>query len=121
MGCTAAFEDPKQWVTHCTAHFKRQPLPKIAKCVYCDDWSIDRHDDAWLLKLLHVLKHHQNGDAMAKESADMPLIHHLWQKKLLDPTQYKDLLNHKCLEPRAEAFGRTHSSRHERRRGRGNL
>lgn len=121
LGCAAIFPDRDDWETHCRAHFRGEEPPRHVQCPLCD-WSAacDDGSQAWDLRMHHLAHHHTMlGQTLHTSRPDFHLFHHLWQKRLIDDHDLKELRggNHNLTTPPAN-FVETNARQGPRRRDR---
>ncbi|KAF2281592.1 uncharacterized protein EI97DRAFT_364192, partial [Westerdykella ornata] len=121
LSCSYLSTDIDEWRTHCLSHFRGEEPPKSVTCPLCSDFSLTCLDGwtAWNARMEHVaLRHHAVGTSLRTSRPDFHLFQHLWQKRLIDDEDLKELKggNHN-LERAPGNFVVTHGRR-ERGRGR---
>ncbi|KAF2851059.1 hypothetical protein T440DRAFT_373212, partial [Plenodomus tracheiphilus IPT5] len=93
LGCGALFAARHEWETHCLSHFRGQEPPRSVQCPLCA-WSAARDDGAhaWHLRMQHLADAHtMRGQTLRTSRPDFRLFQHLWQKRLIDDHDLKEL------------------------------
>ncbi|KAJ4994482.1 hypothetical protein SVAN01_00311 [Stagonosporopsis vannaccii] len=103
LDCGFLCHDREQWETHTLSHFRGEAPPRSVVCPLCD-WEASRDDalGAWRLKMAHLADHHfAFGHTLSTSRPDFHLFHHLWQKRLIDDEDLKELKggNHNLARP----------------------
>ncbi|KAF2145963.1 uncharacterized protein K452DRAFT_304964 [Aplosporella prunicola CBS 121167] len=86
--------DPEQaWRTHVLSHFNGHPPPRSVCCPLCDDFEYTDATPglAWDKRMEHVAEHHRAGHTLAKARPDVHLYQYLWQKRIIDDAELKEL------------------------------
>lgn len=134
--CLLTFSDLEDWISHSLTHFKNVSPPNSNKCCFCPaDFHCGTGACSWRQRMLHVAFHHQLGHRLATARPDFELFTYLWNHRLIDDANYRDLkgnyedrsrrvlaypfppvtpLNHQSM-----AYTEAHRSRHHRERGAG--
>ena len=93
LNCRYLSHDKEEWEIHCLSHFHGEDPPRSVTCPLCD-WEISCNDgsEAWGLKSQHLASEHfQFGQNLRTSRPDFHLFHHLWQKRLIDDQDLKEL------------------------------
>ncbi|KAI8934941.1 hypothetical protein NX059_008608 [Plenodomus lindquistii] len=93
LNCPAIFSDKDDWETHCLAHFRGEEPPRSVQCPLCD-WSASCDDGstAWNHRMQHLAyAHTMLGQTLRTSRPDFHLFQHLWQKRLIDDHDLKEL------------------------------
>ncbi|KAF2741159.1 hypothetical protein EJ04DRAFT_518332 [Polyplosphaeria fusca] len=103
LGCSYISTDQEEWRTHCLSHFRGEEPPKSVQCPLCEDFrhTYDNGWTAWHYRMEHVAYHHQMGVTLRASRPDFHLFQHLWQKRLIDDQDLKELKggNHNLTRP----------------------
>ncbi|KAL9123259.1 MAG: hypothetical protein Q9187_000167 [Circinaria calcarea] len=93
--CLLIFTDFDEWFRHSLKHFHQAGPPTFSKCGFCDMQFRDTTGlECWKARMDHVALHHQLGAKLAHARPDFELFRYLWNRKLIDPAEYKSLLGH---------------------------
>lgn len=93
LNCQYLSQDKEEWEVHCLSHFRGEDPPRSVTCPLCD-WEISWNDgsEAWSFKLQHLASEHfQFGQNLSASRPDFRLFHHLWQRRLIDDQDLKEL------------------------------
>ncbi|OMP83918.1 hypothetical protein BK809_0001301 [Diplodia seriata] len=92
LGCHFQTTDETEWRLHSFGHFHGNTPPRSVICLLCG-WEFDHvdGDTAWDARLDHLAAHVRVGQATDKAPPDFTLIRHLWQKRIIDDAEYKEL------------------------------
>lgn len=123
LNCSLLFASQPDWQTHCLSHFRGEEPPRRVQCPLCD-WSTTHPDGAhaWTARMQHLAgAHTMRGQTLRTSRPDFHLFHHLWQKRLIDDYDLKELQggNHNLTSAVAnfvETNGRLGTRRGDRRR-----
>lgn len=115
LGCPFSSTDEAEWASHCDVHFRGQPPPRDIACHLCR-WSVPSGPTPWSVRQDHIAAHHWGGGVGKSTEKDIALIKHLWNRRIIDPAQYKELTAHGCLAERVEPVTYSHSREREGRR-----
>lgn len=93
LKCGYLSQDREEWETHCLSHFYGEEPPRSVSCPLCDwEESLDSGSTAWDLKMKHIAdEHFQYGQNLSASRPDFHLFTHLWQKRLIDDQDLKEL------------------------------
>ena len=93
LNCEYISRDEEEWKTHCLSHFYGEDPPRSVSCPLCDwEISLDRGTEAWASKMQHLAdKHFRYGQNLSASRPDFHLYTHLWQKRLIDDQDLKEL------------------------------
>lgn len=93
LNCGFLSRDKEEWKIHSLSHFYGEEPPRSVSCPLCDwEVSCDTGWDAWDLKAEHLLEQHLVlGEHLRTARPDFHLFTHLWQKKLIDDLELKEL------------------------------
>lgn len=93
LDCSYMSNDREEWATHCLSHFRGEEPPKSVQCPLCADWSYTSDDGwtVWNYKQEHMSYHHVLGQNLRASRPDYHLFQHLWQKRLIDDRDLKEL------------------------------
>lgn len=121
LSCRDMFDDKEQWETHCLSHFRGEEPPRSVQCPLCD-WATTCDDGwtSWNLRMQHLAYGHTMlGQTLRTSRPDFMLFQHLWQKRLIDDQDLKELKggNHNLTSPPGN-FVQTHVRGGRRRAGR---
>ncbi|KAF2017258.1 hypothetical protein BU24DRAFT_334836, partial [Aaosphaeria arxii CBS 175.79] len=94
LNCNYITHDPREWRTHCLSHWRGEEPPKEALCPLCDFKTYSESGFyAWELRMDHVEFHHSVlGETLRTSRPDFRMYHHLWQKRLIDDQDLKELM-----------------------------
>ncbi|XPS72151.1 hypothetical protein M3J07_004308 [Ascochyta lentis] len=93
LNCEYLSRDRNEWETHCLSHFHGENPPRSVLCPLCN-WEISCDDgsEAWGLRMHHLAdEHFAFGQNLSASRPDFHLFHHLWQKRLIDDQDLKEL------------------------------
>jgi hypothetical protein len=103
LNCSYLSHDKEEWETHCLSHFRDEDPPRSVSCPVCDwEESLDCGQAAWSLKMRHLAEEHfKFGHNLSASRPDFHLFTHLWQKRLIDDQDLKELKggNHNLTHP----------------------
>jgi hypothetical protein len=122
LSCSYISLDIEEWRTHCLSHFRGEEPPKSVQCPLCDDFKLTHENGwvAWDYRMEHIANHHRVGHKLRTSRPDFHLFQHLWQKRLIDDQDLKELKggNHNLTRPPVNytvtgrgGMGRRHESR----------
>ncbi|CAO2651227.1 Nn.00g095240.m01.CDS01 [Neocucurbitaria sp. VM-36] len=125
LSCRHVFDNKELWETHCLSHFRGEEPPRSVQCPLCD-WAITSNDGwaSWNLRMQHLASWHTMlGQTLRTSRPDFMLFQHLWQKRLIDDQDLKELKggNHNLTTPPGnfvqtnnprDRDGRRHTSQH---------
>ncbi|KAF2141197.1 uncharacterized protein K452DRAFT_36270 [Aplosporella prunicola CBS 121167] len=86
--------DPERaWRTHVLSHFGGQPPPRSVRCPLCDNFEYTDQTPgrAWEKRMTHIAEHHRAGHTLATARPDFHLYQYLWQKRIIDDAELKEL------------------------------
>ncbi|KAJ4292436.1 protein phosphatase regulator [Kalmusia sp. IMI 367209] len=121
LNCSYVSYNEEEWKTHCLSHFRGEEPPRSVHCPLCDQFSgtFENGWIAWNHRIEHVAAFHHNlGETLRISRPDFHLFQHLWQKRLIDDQDFKELKggNH-CLARTPSNFTVTNGRFERRRRG----
>lgn len=93
LGCSYISPDEDEWKIHCLAHFRGEEPPRSVQCPLCD-WrgTCDDGRTAWDARMMHIAySHTMIGHTLKTSRPDFHLFQHLWQKRLIDDQDLKEL------------------------------
>ncbi|KKY22465.1 hypothetical protein UCDDS831_g03630 [Diplodia seriata] len=123
LGCRFWTPDEADWRLHNLSHFHGNAPPRSVTCPLCD-WGFEGTDGgaAWEARMSHLAAHVRMGATLATSRPDFKLFRYLWQKRIIDDAEYKELNSHNSLSvSRSEPGGPTHTTegpRYDERRRR---
>lgn len=97
--CEFAIDKVDDWYRHSLSHFQiggRRPRnvhpPTSNHCPFCDE-TFDDADGGrcWRKRLNHVGWHHHAGHTLAHARPDFSLVEYLWQERIIDREDYREL------------------------------
>jgi hypothetical protein len=94
LNCSYVSRDAEEWKTHCQGHFRGEEPPRTVQCPLCDDFQYTFEDGwtAWNHRMEHVESfHHNSGQTLRSSRPDFHLFEYLWQKRLIDDQDLKEL------------------------------
>jgi len=94
LNCSYVSRDAEEWKTHCQSHFRGEEPPRTVQCPLCDEFQYTFEDGwtAWNHRMEHVESfHHNSGQTMRSSRPDFPLFEYLWQRRLIDDQDLKEL------------------------------
>lgn len=103
LSCSYISADEDEWQTHCLSHFRGEEPPRSVQCPLCDFRAA--YDDgwaAWGARMEHIACCHALlGETLKRSRPDFHLFTHLWQKRLIDDQDLKELKggNHNLARP----------------------
>jgi hypothetical protein len=123
LSCPYISYDQDEWRTHCLSHFRAEEPPKSVQCPLCNEfqYTSDNGWTSWNVRMDHVACHHLLGTTLRASRPDFHLFQHLWQKRLIDDHDLKELKggNHNLTHPPSnftETNGRGGRRRDQRQR-----
>jgi hypothetical protein len=129
LNCPYISRDEDEWSTHCLSHFRGEEPPRSIQCPLCDySGTWDDGWTAWTVRMNHIVQEHTLiGETLKTSRPDFHLFHHLWQKRLIDDQDLKELkggnhnltrqpTNFVTTNSRRERDGRRQRSQHVGRR-----
>ncbi|KAF2116960.1 hypothetical protein BDV96DRAFT_491250, partial [Lophiotrema nucula] len=103
LSCSYISYDQEEWRIHCLSHFRGEEPPKSVTCPLCEEFRYtgDSGWTAWDFRMDHVAYHHLLGTTLRASRPDFHLFQHLWQKRLIDDQDLKELKggNHNLTRP----------------------
>ncbi|KAF2195525.1 hypothetical protein K469DRAFT_14220 [Zopfia rhizophila CBS 207.26] len=104
LSCSYISRDKEEWKIHSLSHFRGEEPPRSVQCPLCDQFRHTLEDGctAWNHRMEHVAAfHHSIGETLRTSRPDFPLFQHLWQKRLIDDWDLKELKggNHNLTRP----------------------
>ncbi|KAF2447006.1 hypothetical protein P171DRAFT_519334 [Karstenula rhodostoma CBS 690.94] len=93
LRCSYISNSMEEWHTHCLSHFRGEEPPRSVGCPLCD-WEHLSDDGkiAWDRRMDHIAyEHFQRGQTLKTSRPDFGLFHHLWNKRLIDDQDLKEL------------------------------
>ena len=103
LSCTYMSDDEEEWKTHCLSHFRGEEPPRSVQCPLCDfHGTWDDGWDAWDARMEHIACCHALlGETLKRSRPDFHLFTHLWQKRIIDDQDLKELKggNHNLARP----------------------
>ena len=94
LSCSYASSDKEEWKTHTLDHFRGEEPPQSVTCPLCDqfEYTCDNGWTSWNYRQEHVAYHHAIlGESLRTSRPDFYLFQHLWQKRLIDEKDLKEL------------------------------
>jgi hypothetical protein len=105
LSCSYISYDQEEWKTHCLSHFRGEEPPRSVQCPLCDQFTYagDNGWVSWNHRMEHVAQHHDRGDTLQTSRPEFQLFDHLWQKRLIDDEDLRELKegNHNLVRPPA--------------------
>ncbi|MCJ1389591.1 hypothetical protein MMC18_002448 [Xylographa bjoerkii] len=91
--CLMTFASFSEWLAHSLTHFKKITPPEKNECCFCDE-KFEKSDGmrSWRDKMEHTALHHQLGHKLAHARPDFALYKFLWNKRIIEPGEYKELI-----------------------------
>ncbi|OJD35601.1 zinc c2h2 [Diplodia corticola] len=101
LACRFWTRDEADWRLHNLCHFHGNPPPRSVTCPLCDQWGFDGADGAaaWDARMSHLAAHVRMGATLATSRPDFKLFRYLWQKRIIDDAEYKELNGRGSLSP----------------------
>ncbi|KAF2727919.1 2-methylcitrate dehydratase PrpD [Polyplosphaeria fusca] len=103
LSCSGIFDHQNEWITHTLSHFRGEEPPKTVTCPLCDEFTSTCENGwkSWQNRQDHVASHHLQGMTLRTSRPDFHLFQHLWQKRLIDDQDLKELKggNHNLTRP----------------------
>lgn len=93
LNCCYVSEDQEEWRTHCLSHFEGEDPPKSILCPLCDfQGTWEDGWTAWDARQSHLSdQHFSRGETLKTSRPDFHLFQHLWQKRLIEDQDLKEL------------------------------
>jgi hypothetical protein len=105
LSCSYISYDQEEWKTHCLSHFRGEEPPRSVQCPLCDQFTYagDNGWVSWNHRMEHVAQHHDSGETLRTSRPEFQLFDHLWQKRLIDDEDLRELKegNHNLVRPPA--------------------
>lgn len=90
--CLLTFSNTEDWISHSLEHFKNVPPPRENKCCFCpEEFRCSTGVRSWRQRMWHIAFHHQLGHRLATARPDFELFRYLWNHRLIDDAEYRDL------------------------------
>ncbi|KAF2689394.1 hypothetical protein K458DRAFT_127311 [Lentithecium fluviatile CBS 122367] len=103
LSCSYISDNEDEWNTHCLSHFRGEEPPKSVRCPLCEfQGTWDDGWTAWNARMEHIACYHAMlGETLKTSRPDFHLFSHLWQKRLIDDQDLKELKggNHNLARP----------------------
>lgn len=114
LQCHLTFTDQDEWFQHSLGHFGNVGPPASNQCPFCDQhlgpFTIpDLPIESWTIRMMFVSSHHRRGQRVGTARLDSRLIHYLWENRLIDRGQYRNLRC--CSESQTTSYTLTESRR----------
>lgn len=93
LNCPYLSWDKEEWAMHCLSHFRGKGPPRSVQCPLCDwETTLDDGSEAWELRMHHLAdEHFAFGQNLSASRPDFHLFQHLWQQRLIDDHDLKEL------------------------------
>lgn len=112
LHCTRhyAMENMDDWFEHSLSHFIRRvgrhtvPIvpPTSTTCCFCEMVFEDPDGLAcWMERMRHVAWHHHAGHSLAHARPDFKLFRFLWENRIIDNAEYRELSRLRQQPPRS--------------------
>lgn len=103
LSCSYISYDRDEWLTHTLSHFRGEEPPRSVQCPLCSEFTYTSSSgwESWTYRMEHVAYHHLLGRSLRTSRPDFHLFQHLWQKRLIDDQDLKELKggNHNLTRP----------------------
>ncbi|KAF2792055.1 hypothetical protein K505DRAFT_279517 [Melanomma pulvis-pyrius CBS 109.77] len=103
LSCSYISYDQEEWRTHCISHFRGEEPPQSVQCPLCDQFNYTCNNGwtSWNYRMDHMSQHHLVGETLRTSRPDFHLFQYLWQKRLIDDGDLKELRqgNHNLTTP----------------------
>ncbi|KAB2102197.1 hypothetical protein AG0111_0g9486 [Alternaria gaisen] len=94
LNCSYVSRDAEEWKTQCENHFCGEEPPRTVQCPLCDEFQYT-FEDGWTAcnhRMEHMESFHLNsGQILRSSRPDFHLFEYLWQKRLIDDQDSKEL------------------------------
>lgn len=117
LACSFSSNNFEEWLTHCEAHFRGQPLPKNVQCPFCEGWSTSPGSSAWEARMVHIAAEHHGQRVGYCSYRDHDLYRYLWSKKVISSAELQELIKDGFLSAESRSYSTTHDPRREIRGG----
>ncbi|KAF2655742.1 hypothetical protein K491DRAFT_746400, partial [Lophiostoma macrostomum CBS 122681] len=93
LACPYVSIDFEEWKTHCLSHFRGEEPPKSVQCPLCDDFKLTADNGwvSWDYRQDHLADHCLGGQSLRSGRPDFHLFQHMWQTRLIDDRDLKEL------------------------------
>ncbi|KAL5416703.1 hypothetical protein PMIN06_001799 [Paraphaeosphaeria minitans] len=93
LRCSYISNNMEEWHTHCLSHFRGEDPPRSVRCPLCEwEYLGDDGKIAWDRRMDHIAyEHFQRGQTLKTSRPDIGLFHDLWNKRLIDDQDLKEL------------------------------
>ncbi|KAJ5028561.1 hypothetical protein PSV08DRAFT_281760 [Bipolaris maydis] len=105
LDCAYISHNQEEWERHCLSHFRGEEPPLKVQCPLCD-WTAHACEGgghaAWAARMHHVASAHvMYGQTLRTSRPDFALFEYLWQRRLIDAEDLKELKagNHNLTRP----------------------
>lgn len=96
LECYLSFRDQSEWIEHSLTHFGKVGPPSLNKCPFCDRhygrFTCSIPAESWKLRMMFVSSHLRQGARVGTARPDFSLINYLWENKLMNKAQYRNLV-----------------------------
>ncbi|KAL1792318.1 hypothetical protein ACET3X_008825 [Alternaria dauci] len=93
LNCSYVSPHSEEWETHCSSHFRGEEPPTTVQCPLCE-WgaTCDVGREAWGMRMHHLANEHtMRGQTLRTSRPDFGLFQYLWQRRLIDDADLKEL------------------------------
>ncbi|MCJ1371194.1 hypothetical protein MMC20_002409 [Loxospora ochrophaea] len=98
LSCILQFSDYEEWLQHSMSHFGQAGPPRQSQCCFCDaKFHSEDRIECWKSRMEHVAVHLKLDYKPKASQPDFELYDYLWVKRLITPTQFKELKEGKIL------------------------
>ncbi|KAF9639690.1 hypothetical protein BFW01_g11496 [Lasiodiplodia theobromae] len=111
LGCRFMTPDEADWRLHNLSHFHGNVPPRSVACPLCDfGFDADDGRTAWEARMSHLAAHVRMGETLATSRPDFKLFRYLWQKRIIDDAEYKELNGRGTLAARSHPEDPSHTT-----------
>lgn len=91
--CDHTFTNQVEWFEHSLTHFKDVGPPTSNECPFClvRFMNVNSPIESWKSRMICVSSHHERGQRIRSAKLDSCLIQYLWENRLMDRTEYRNL------------------------------
>lgn len=96
LDCFLSFRDESEWFEHSLTHFGKVGPPSLNECPFCERhygrFTSSIPMESWRVRMMFVSLHVRQGARVGTARPDFCLITYLWENKLMNEAQYRNLV-----------------------------
>lgn len=96
LDCFHSFRDQSEWFKHSLTHFGKVGPPSLNECPFCErhygQFTSSIPMESWRVRMMLVSSHIRQGAKIGTARPDFFLISYLWENKLMNEAQYRNLI-----------------------------